>query len=269
MGMGIFRPKDGRLGTDYAGVVESVGKDVTLFHPGDEVFGARTGAFADYLCAKEDRGIVTKPPNTSFEEAAAVPVAALTALQGLRDHGHLQAGQNVLLTGASGGVGTYAIQIAKALGADVTAVVSSRNVELARSLGADDVIDYTTEDFSRSGKRYDLLVNINGNAPWSASKRVLEPHAPFVMIGAPRGSALLGPISHLIKLKLGSLRASQKIAFFIAKINKADLETLRELLETGKLRSVIDRRYDLSDIADAFRYIGEGHARGKIVVDVA
>jgi NADPH:quinone reductase-like Zn-dependent oxidoreductase len=269
MGMGLFRPKEARLGTDYAGVVEAVGKDVTLFRPGDEVFGARTGAFAGYVCAKEDRGIVTKPPNVSFDEAAAVPVAGLTALQGLCDHGQLEAGQKVLLTGASGGVGTYAIQIAKAFGAEATAVVSPNNVELARSLGANRVIDYTREDFSRNGERYDLLLNVNGNAPWSACSRVLEPSATVVMVGAPRGTALLGPMGHMIRLKLGSLRASQKFAFFIAKINKADLETLRDLLANGKMTSVIDRHYALDEIADAFRYIGEGHARGKIIVNVA
>jgi NADPH:quinone reductase-like Zn-dependent oxidoreductase len=267
--MGLRKPKTESLGTDYAGIVEEVGKDVTLFRPGDEVFGARTGAFAEYVCAKEDRGIVPKPVNATFEEAAAVPVAGLTALQGLRDKGHLQPGQKVLVTGASGGVGTYAVQIAKAFGAEVTAVCSTRNVDLARSLGADRVIDYSREDFTLSGDRYDLLVNVNGNTPWSACKRVLTPSARFVLIGASRGTRLLGPISHVIRLKLGSLRGGPKVVFFIAQVNKADMQTLRELLETGKMTSVIDRRYDLSEIADAFRYIGDGHAQGKIVINVA
>ena len=267
--MGFRKPKTESLGTDYAGVVEEVGKDVTLFRPGDEVFGARTGAFAEYVCAKEDRGIVLKPSSTSFEEAAAVPVAGLTALQGIRDKGQLREGEKVLITGASGGVGTYAVQIAKAFGGEVTAVCSTRNVDLARSLGADRVMDYSREDFTLSGDRYDLLVNVNGNTPWSACKRVLTPNARLVLIGAPRGTRLFGPLSHAMRLKLGSLRGSRKVTFFIAQINKADMETLRELLETGKMTSVIDRRYDLSEIADAFRYIGEGHAQGKIVVNVA
>jgi NADPH:quinone reductase-like Zn-dependent oxidoreductase len=267
--MGLFKPKEHRLGTDYAGVVEEVGKDVTLFRPGDEVFGARTGALAEYVCAKEDRGIVTKPPNASFEEAASVPVAGLTALQGIRDKGQLREGEKVLITGASGGVGTFAVQIAKAFGGEVTAVCSTRNVDLARSLGADRVMDYSREDFTRNGERYDLQVNVNGNTPWSACKRVLTPNARFVLIGAPRGTRLLGPLSHVIRLKLGSLWGDRKVTFFIAQVNKADMQTLRELLETGKMKPVIDRRYDLSEIADAFRYIGEGHAQGKIVVNVA
>ena len=266
--MGIFKPKEHRLGTDYAGVVEEVGKDVSLFRPGDEVFGARTGAFAEYVCAKEDRGIVTKPANASFEEAAAVPVAGLTALQGIRDKGQLREGEKVLITGASGGVGTYAVQIAKALGGEVTAVCSTRNVDLARSLGADRVIDYSREDFTKSGDRYDVLVNVNGDAPWSASKRVLTPSSRFVLVGAPRGTRLLGPMSHVIRVKLGSLLGGPKVVWFLAQVNKADMETLRELLASGQMRSVIDRRYDLSEIVDAFRYIGEGHARGKIVLGV-
>ena len=267
--MGLRKPKTESLGTDYAGIVEEVGKDVRLFRPGDEVFGARTGAFAEYVCAREDRGIVLKPSSASFEEAAAVPVAGLTALQGIRDKGQLREGENVLITGASGGVGTYAVQIAKAFGGDVTAVCSTRNVDLARSLGADRVLDYSREDFTRDGERYDLLVNVNGATPWSACKRVLTPNARFVLIGAPRGTRLLGPLSHVIRLKLGSLPGDRKVVFFIAQVNKADMETLRELLETGQMTSVIDRRYELGEIADAFQYIGEGHARGKIIVNVA
>lgn len=266
--MGLFRPKEHRLGTDYAGVVEEVGKSVTLFTPGDEVFGARTGALAEYVCAKEERGIVTKPTNTSFEEAAAVPLAGLTALQGLRDKGHLAEGEKVVITGASGGVGTFAVQIAKAVGGEVTAVCSTRNVDLARSLGADRVVDYSREDFTTNGERYDLAVNVNGNTSWSAWKRVLAPSARFVLIGASRGTRLLGPMSYLMRLKLRSLSGGPKVVFFIAQVNKADMEALRELLETGKMRSVIDRRYDFEDSADAFRYIGGGHAQGKIVVNV-
>ena len=267
--MGLFGPKEHRLGTDYAGVVDEIGKDVTAFQPGDEVFGARTGALAEYVNAKEDRGIALKPPTASFEEAAAVPVAGLTALQGLRDKGQMREGQKVLIAGASGGVGTFAVQIAKSFGGEVTAVCSTRNVDLARSLGADRVIDYSCEDFTSSGERYDLGVNVNGNTPWSAWKRVLAPNAHFVLIGASRGTRLLGPISHLIRLKLASLRGGPKVVFFIAKVNKADMETLRELLATGKMKPVVDRRYDFSEVADAFRYIGEGHARGKVVLEIA
>jgi NADPH:quinone reductase-like Zn-dependent oxidoreductase len=265
--MGLRKPKDSRLGTDYAGTVEAVGKDVTQFRPGDEVFGGRSGALAEYVAAKEDRGIVTKPANVTFEEAAAVPVAALTALQGLRDKGQLQPGQKVLINGASGGVGTFAVLIAKALGAEVTAVCSTRNVEIARSLGADHVVDYTQEDFARRGERYDLLVDIAGGRSWSDCKRVLEPRRTLVIVGGPR-KALLGPLGGVIRLRLGALFGSRKVAFFIAKFNKEDMEALRELLEAGKLTPVIDARYELSEIADAFRYMGEGHPRGKVVVAV-
>jgi len=266
--MGLRKPKDSRLGTDYAGTVEAVGKDVTQFRPGDEVFGGRDGALAEYVAAKADRGIVPKPANVSFEEAAAVPVAALTALQGLRDQGQLQPGQKVLVHGASGGVGTFAVLIAKALGAEVTAVCSTRNVEIARSLGADHVVDYTQEDFARRGERYDLLVDIAGGRSWSDCKRVLEPHGTLVIVGGPRKSRLLGPLGGVIRLRLGALFGSRKVAFFIARFNKEDMEALRELLEAGKLTPVVDARYELSQVADAFQYMGEGHPRGKIVVTV-
>jgi NADPH:quinone reductase-like Zn-dependent oxidoreductase len=210
---------------------------------------------------------VPKPPNISFEEAAAVPVAAITALQGLRDKGQLEAGQKVLINGASGGVGTFAVQIAKALGAEVTGVCSTRNVELVRSLGADHVIDYTQEDFTRSDRRYDLLFDIAGSKSWSELRRVLTPEAKVVIVGAQK-RRVLGPIGHIVRLRLASLRGSQRAVFFIAKTNRADMEILRELLESGKVRPVVDRRYELADTADAFRYLGEGHARGKIVVTV-
>jgi NADPH:quinone reductase-like Zn-dependent oxidoreductase len=264
--MGLLKPKSNRLGIDFAGTVEAVGKDITQFRPGDEVFGGENGAFAEYVCVRED--VEHKPANVTFEQAAAVPVAALTALQGLRDKGQLQRGQKVLINGASGGVGTFAIQIAKALGADVTGVCSTRNVELARSLGADHVIDYTREDFTRSDRRYDLMLDIAGSRSWSECKRVLNPLATLVMIGAPKGNRLLGPLSHIVKVRLAAVRGSRKVVFFIAKFNKADLAVLRELLEARTVTPVIDRRYALSEIADALRYIGEGHAQGKIVVNV-
>ena len=207
-------------------------------------------------------------PNVTFEEAAAVPVAAITALQGLRDTGELQPGQRVLINGASGGVGTFAVQIAKALGAEVTGVCSTRNVELVRSLGADHVVDYTREDFTRSDRRYDLLLDVAGSKPWSALRRVLTPQATVVIVGAQK-RRVLGPIGHIVRLRVASLlRGSQKAVFFIAKTNRADMEVLRELLESGQVKPVVDRKYQLADTAEAFRYLGEGHARGKIVVTV-
>jgi NADPH:quinone reductase-like Zn-dependent oxidoreductase len=266
--MGFRTPKSERFGTDYAGVVEVVGANVTGFRPGDEVFGGRSGSLAEYVAARADRSIVHKPANVTFEDAAAVPVAAITALQGLRDHGHVAPGQKILVNGASGGVGTYAVQIAKTLGAEVTAVCSPANVETARSLGADRVVDYTQEDFTRGDERYDVLLDVAGSRSWSECKRVLEKDATLVIVGGQKGSRLLGPIGGLVGKKLGALLSSRKAPFFIAKFNKPDMEVLRELLESGKLKSVIDRRYELSDIAEALDYLGEGHARGKIVVTV-
>ncbi len=268
MGMGLRGPKDTRLGTDYAGLVEAVGKDVAQFRPGDEVFGGRTGALAEYVAAKHDRGIVAKPANATFEEAAAVPVAALTALQGIRDKGQLQPGQKVLINGASGGVGTFAVLVAKALGGEVTAVCSTRGVDIARSLGADHVVDYAKEDFTRSDRRYDLLLDIRGGRSWRDLRRVLAPAATLVIIGGPRKSRLLGPMGGVIRLKLGGMLRRRNVAFFIAQINKEDLESLRELLEAGKLASVIDKTFELTEVAEAFRYMGEAHPQGKVLVTV-
>ena len=263
---GLFKPRSDRTGIDFAGTVEAVGKDVTHVSPGDDVFGARSGALAEYVTVRD--AVVAKPANITFEEAAAVPVAAITALQGLRDKGQLQAGQRVLINGASGGVGTFAIQIAKALGAEVTAVCSTRNVEQARSLGADHVIDYTREDFTRSDRRYDLLLDVAGGKSWSQLRRVLTQDATVVIVGAQK-RRLVGPIGHIVRLRVASLlRGSQKAVFFIAKTNRADMEILRELLETGKVKPVVDRKYELAETADAFRYLGEGHARGKVIVTV-
>lgn len=263
--MGLRKPKSNEVGADVAGTVEAVGRNVTRFRPGDEVFG-RSGAFAELVCLGE--AVAPKPANLTFEEAASVPVAAITALQGLRDKGKLQPGQQVLINGASGGVGTFAVQIAKALGAEVTGVCSTRNVDLVRSLGADHVVDYTTEDFTRSDRRYDLLLDVAGSRSWRACKRVLAPQAILVIVGAPKGSRLLGPLGHIARVRVAALQGSRTAAFFIAKLSSADLEVLRELLEAGKVTPVIDRRYDLSEVADAFRYLGEGHARGKIVITV-
>ncbi len=267
-GSGLRRPKSPVVGGDMAGTVEVVGKDVEEFQPGDEVFGTTLGAWAEYAPGREPR-LVRKPANATFEEAAAVPVAATTALQALRDHGRVQPGQKVLINGASGGVGTYAVQLAKWLGAEVTAVCSTGNVETARSLGADHVVDYTQEDFTRRGDRHDVMIDIAGSRPFRAFRRVLTPEAMVVIVGAkfPANKGL-GPLSHIIGTRVASLGRSQTVKFFVAKINKEDLLVLQELLEAGKMRSVIDRRYELSETLDAMRYLGEGHARGKVVITV-
>ncbi len=264
---GLRRPKSRLIGTDFAGTVEAVGRDVTEFRPGDEVFGGRAGALAEYVCARA-RSIALKPARLTFEEAAAVPVAALTALQGLRDRGQIQPRQKVLINGASGGVGTFAVQIAKALGAEVTAVCSTRNVDLARSIGADHVVDYTREDFTRSEQLYDVMFDNAGSRSWSECKRVLNRQATVVLVGGQMGNRLLGPLGHVVRMRLAATLSSRKAVFFIAKVNSADMEVLRELLEAEKVTPVIDRRYELSEVADAFRYVGEGHARGKVVITV-
>ena len=264
---GLRRPKSRLIGTDFAGTVEAVGRDVTEFRPGDEVFGGRAGALAEYVCARA-RSIALKPARLTFEEAAAVPVAALTALQGLRDRGQIQPRQKLLINGASGGVGTFAVQIAKALGAEVTAVCSTRNVDLARSIGADHVVDYTREDFTRSEQLYDVMFDNAGSRSWSECKRVLNRQATVVLVGGQMGNRLLGPLGHVVRMRLAATLSSRKAVFFIAKVNSADMEVLRELLEAEKVTPVIDRRYELSEAADAFRYVGEGHARAKVVITV-
>jgi NADPH:quinone reductase-like Zn-dependent oxidoreductase len=264
--MGLLKPKNPLFGTDFAGTVEAVGKDVTEFRAGDEVFGGKTGAFAEYVNVRD--AVVSKPANVTFEEAAAVPVAALTALQGLRDHGQLQPGQKVLINGASGGVGTFAVQIAKAFGAEVTAVCRTRNVEMARSIGADHVVDYTREDFTRTDQRYDLMLDVAGSRSWRECKRVLNPDATVVIAGGPKGNRVIGPMSHLVATRLASLRSSQKVVNFLAKLNRPDLTFMGELLETGRVTPVIERTYGLDEAADALRYMGEGHARGKLVITV-
>jgi len=262
---GIRGPKTRSVGGDFAGTVAAVGSQVENFQPGDEVYGIANGSFAEYVCA--ERAVGRKPANLSFEEAAAVPVAALSALQGLRDHGQLQSGQSVLVNGASGGVGTFAIQVAKALGAEVTAVCSTRNVEQARSLGADEVIDYTRADFTRSGRRYDLLFDIAGSKSWRQCTRVLKPKARLVIVGGKSGR-LLGPLGHIAKTWLASKPGGREAVFFIAKPGGPDLDVLRELLESGAVKPVVERRYELKDAADALRYMGEGHAQGKLVISV-
>jgi NADPH:quinone reductase-like Zn-dependent oxidoreductase len=265
---GLRRPKNDRLGVDFAGRVEAVGSAVERFRPGDEVFGARNGAFAEYVRVRERRSIVPKPANLTFEQAAAVPVAAVTSLQWLRDTGRMQHRQRVLINGASGGVGTFAVQIAKALGAEVTGVCSTRNVEMVRSIGADHVIDYSREDFTRSGRRYDLMLDIAGNRSWSECKRILEPTGVCVVVGGPKTHRLLGPLTHLVTMRVASVVGSRKAVPFIAKLNKEDLVVLQDLLAAGKVTPVIDRTYPLSEIRDSIRYLGAGHARGKVAITV-
>jgi NADPH:quinone reductase-like Zn-dependent oxidoreductase len=267
MEAGLRKPKRPILGVDFAGTVEAVGRRVTDFQPGDEVFGARNGAFADYVCVR--KAVAPKPANLTFEQAAAVPVAAISALQGLRDRGRIQAGHKVLINGASGGVGTFAVQIAKSFGAEVTGVCSARNVDVVRSLGADHVVDYTKEDFTRSGRRYDLMLDIAGNRSWSDCKRVLGERATVVVVGGPKTNRWVGPLGQALKLRFASLAGSRKVAApFLAKMNKEDLVALQTLLADGKVTPVIDRRYALSDVPDALSYLGDGHAQGKIVVAV-
>lgn len=264
----LLKPKHKIAGADLAGQVESVGRDIKRFRPGDEVFGASfrgkgLGGFAEYACARED-SLAPMPSNLSFEEAAAVPVAAITALQGLRDYGQIQRGQKVLIDGASGGVGTFAVQIAKSFGAEVTAVCSPRNVDRARVIGADNVIDYTREDFTLSGLRYDLILGANAHHSVFDYRRALSKDGIFVMVGGGFARILqamsLGPLLSWI--------GNKKMRFFIAKINGRDLILLKDLLEAGKIVPVIDRQYPLSEVAEALRYREEGHAQGKVIITI-
>jgi NADPH:quinone reductase-like Zn-dependent oxidoreductase len=265
---GLRKPKVTRLGVDFAGTVEAVGRKVTQFKPGDEVFGGRTGALAEYVCVRESRSVVLKPANLTFEHAATVSIAAITALQGLRDKGKIQHGQKVLINGASGGVGTFAVQIAKSFGAEVTGVCSTRNVEMVRSIGADHVIDYTKEDFTRRGERYDLMLDNVGNRSLSDCRRVLNPKGIYVQIGGggPNDHRWIGPLGRLISMFVMSPFVSQDMGFYLANLNKADLTILGDLMQAGKVTPVIDRRYPLSEVAAAIRYLEEGHARGKVVI---
>lgn len=266
-GMGLRRPRDPRLGTDIAGRVESVGNNVTQFKPGDEVFGVCRGGFAEYATARENR-LALKASNCSFEEAAALPVAGFTALQALRDKGHIKRGQKVLVNGASGGVGTFAVQIAKSYGTEVTGVCSTRNLDMVRKIGADHVIDYTKEDFTRNGQRYDLICDAVGNHSVPDYKRALNPNGICVIVGF---SGLSRLVSNLVRGRLS--RGDKKFVIFIAKSNQEDMISLRQLIGAGKVVSVIDRRYPLSETAAAIRYLeGEGHspghARGKVIIIV-
>ena len=263
---GLRKPKDPHMGVDLAGRVEAVGSKVTQFQVGDAVFGRGNGTFAEYVCPRED-AVVLKPANLSFAAAAAVPVAALTALQGLRNMGHIQPGHQVLIQGASGGVGTFAVQLAKALGAEVTAVCSTRNVAMIRSLGADHVIDYTQEDFLKQGKRYDLILAVNGYHPIFAYRRALLPTGRYVMVGASSHlmqamfqTMLLGPVM--------SRMGKQNMGFLMMDLPQADLALLKDLLKAGKIVPVIERQYSLREVPEAIRYVEKGHACGKVVIIV-
>jgi NADPH:quinone reductase-like Zn-dependent oxidoreductase len=262
---GLRKPKNPRLGTDIAGRVEAVAKNVTQFKPGDEVFGVCMGGFAEYAIAREDR-LALKPANSSFEQAAAVPVAGFTALQALRDHGNIQSGQKVLVNGAGGGVGTFAVQIAKSYGTEVTAVTSTRNLDMVRSIGADQVIDYTKEDFTKPGHHYHLICDNAANHSISDYRRALNPNGTCVIVGLK--DKIVPRLLYFAVLGRLMSRGDKKIRFFVAKSNQKDLVFLKQLLETGKVRPVIDRRYPLSETAEAVRYLEEGHARGKVIITI-
>ena len=263
--VGLLKPKNSVPGMDIAGKVEAVGKNVKQLQPGDEVFGWCTGAFAEYACAGEDH-FVPKPANLTFEQASAVGVSASTALQLLRDQGKVQPGQKVLINGASGGVGTFAVQIAKSFGAEVTGVCSTRNMDMVRSIGADQVIDYTQEDFAQSGQRYDLILDVFGNRSLSDCRRALTPQGTYVLVGGSIGRWF--GLARSIKVLLLSPFVRQRLRTFISTNNKEDLVVLKELIEAGKVTPVIDRTYPLSETPEAIGYVGEGHARGKVVITV-
>jgi NADPH:quinone reductase-like Zn-dependent oxidoreductase len=267
---GLRKPKNTRLGVDFAGTVEAIGKNVTRFKPGDEVFGGKTGAFAEYVCVREDRAVAVKPGNLTFEQAAAVPIAGITALQALRDRGQVHPGQRVLVNGASGGVGTFAVQLAKSFGAEVTGVCSTRNVAMVRSLGADQVVDYTKEDFAKSGKTYDVILDNVANHSLSEFRGVLDPKGKYIMIGGggPNDGKWIGPFARPIKAFVSSPFVSQEMGMFLAELTQKDLIVLSELMQAGKVTPVIDRRYPLSEVPAAIRYLEEGHARGKVVINL-
>ena len=266
---GFGAPKNVRIGVDFAGIVEAVGKSVTRFAVGDRVFGLANGALAEYVAVRESRTLAKVPDGVSLAEAAAVPVAGMTALQALRDKGKVTAGQRVLVNGASGGVGTYAVQIAKALGAEVTGVCSTRNLELVRGLGADHVVDYTRDDFTQGSVRYDVIIDNVGTHSVSEYRRVLTPQGVLVVVGSLDDGAYLGPVATLAKAKAAGLFGSQRIEPFLSAGNPQDLAALQALMERGALRSAIDRTYPLADAAQAIAYLETGRARGKVIVEIA
>jgi NADPH:quinone reductase-like Zn-dependent oxidoreductase len=266
-GYGFRAPKNPIIGSDMAGVVEAIGRNVSRFQPGDEVFGIGKGSYAEYVCAWEDK-LAHKPVNLTFEQAAVVAIMGSTALQALRDHGKVRPGQQVLIIGASGGVGTYAVQIAKAFGANVTGVCSTQKVEMVRSIGADHVIDYTREDFAEGDERYDLILDIGGNSSLSRLRRALTPEGTLVIVGGEGGGGWLGGTDRQLRAMMLSPFVGQKLGTFVNKENQEDLIVLKELIESGKVTPVIDRTYPLSEVPEAIRYLEEGHARGKVVISV-
>src|SRR5437870_3211869 len=270
MGVGLRKPKDTRLGVDFAGTVEAVGKNVTQFKPGDDVFGGKGGAFAEYVCRRAEGAVALKPASITFEQAASVNIAGITALQAIRDKGKVQPGQKVLINGASGGVGTFAVQIAKTFGADVTGVCSTRNVDLVRSLGADHVIDYTKEDFAKGEQRYDVILDNVPNHSLSECRRILNPNGKYVMIGGggPNDSRWIGPFGRVINTMILSPFVSQKMGMMMADPSQKDLAVLADMMQSGKVKPVIDRTYKLSEVPQAIRYLEEGHARGKVIISV-
>jgi len=271
--LGLRKPRFPRFGSDFAGTVEHAGKNVTQFKSGDKVFGVKRGAMAEYVCARAEREVASKPGNVTFAQAASVPIAALTALQGLRDKGHIKAGRKVLINGASGGVGTFAVQIAKSFGAHVTGVCSTRNVDLVRSIDADHVIDYTKEDFTKSDQRYDVIFDNVCNHSFAERGRVLTPNGICVLVGiggagVKEGQAVGRIVNNLFTARVRSSFTNQKFAVYAIKTNKQDLTTLGDLAQTEKIKPVIERTYKLSDAPEAMRYLAEGHARGKLVLTV-
>jgi NADPH:quinone reductase-like Zn-dependent oxidoreductase len=266
-GSGWLRPKNPRLGTDFSGVVQTVGAAVTDFKPGDEVYGGRSGAFAEYICVKNS--IAIKPRNVSFEQAAAVPIAGLTALQGLRDYGHLQKGQSMLITGAAGGVGHFAVQMAKAMGAEVTAVCRTQNLEFVRSLGADHAMDYTQEDYTKSSRQYDLIFDLASTKSWSALRRILKPTGIYLVAGAPGARKKLGPLVQIARLMVSSLFTKQKTKSFIAKFNRPDLATMRDMIESGRVTPMLEKSYPFEQLPLAMSRLGEGHVRGKLAITIS
>jgi NADPH:quinone reductase-like Zn-dependent oxidoreductase len=267
VGYGLRKPKYPVRGREVAGRVEAIGKDVTRFRPGDEVMGTCEGSFAEYVCAPEDK-LAPKPANLTFEQAAAVPISASTALQALRDQGRIQPGQRVLIIGASGGVGTYAVQLAKAFGAEVTGVCSTAKVDLVRSIGADHVIDYTRDDFADTGQRYDLILDIGGNRSVSHLRRALTRQGTLVLVGGEGGGRWIGGMDRQVRALAISPFVRQRLRMFVAKEHYEELQVLTELIEAGKIAPIIDRTYPLSEAPEAIRYLQEGKARGKIVITV-
>ncbi|MBB5873531.1 NADPH:quinone reductase-like Zn-dependent oxidoreductase [Allocatelliglobosispora scoriae] len=268
IGSGLVTPRATALGADLAGVVAATGRDVTAFRVGDEVFGMGDGAFAEQVAIRPDR-LAPKPADLSFEEAAAVPLAGLTALQGLRDRGGIRPGQRVLINGAAGGVGTFAVQLAKAFGAEVTGVCGTGNVELVRGLGADHVIDYTRADFTRDGRTYDLILDVAGNRSNAARRRALTPGGTLVLVGGPKRNRWTGPLGSLLRMLVAALFSSRTMVGMLAKHSHADLLMLRDLLDSGQVRPVVERTYPLAETANALRHVAGGHTRGKVVITMA